>query len=157
MWLASQLMPFKTGCMALMAMFCIWVHTSAQVMGSCAKAALVSSTAPRMALTTTPEVTFPWEASSRISPVVTPMYSAMVWAIMGVCSSTEFNSSPRSTPDESPWVSWSMAAWASVPEAPESRICFWSCSAKATICSAPPVKAFPARVPSLATVLAMSV
>ena len=131
------------------------VHTWLQVMGICSKAALVSSAAPSMAFFTTSAVTAPSLASSRISPVVTPIYSAMVWAIMGVCSRMEFSSSPRSTPEARPWVSWSMAACAPWVEVPDRAICFWSCSAKAMI-SPVSVNAFGARVPSFATVSAIS-
>ena len=107
-----------------MATFWNIVHTCAQVMGICSNWALVSSAAPSIAFLTTSAVTFPSLASSRISPVVTPIYSAMVWAIMGVCSSTELSSSPRRVPEARPWVSCTSAAWADAPEAPEIAICF---------------------------------
>ena len=84
------------------------------------------------------------------------MYLAMLWAIMGVCSSTELSSSPRSTPEESPWVSWSMAACASWVVVPDRDICLLICSAKAMI-SWLLSKALPASVPSLATKAAVSV
>ena len=137
-------------------MFWICVHTCPQVYGICSKAALVSSAAPRMAFLTTSAVSAPSLAISRICPVVTPRESAMVCAIIGVCSSTLLSSSPRSAPEDRPCVSWSMAACALAVDAPDIAICFCSCSAKAMISLVLP-NASPASVPSLATVSAMSV
>ena len=131
--LASHDMAFKTGCNACRATFCIDVQTCAHVMGMDANAASVSSAAPSMAFFTTSAVTAPSDASSRISPVPTPMYSAMVFAaIIGVCSSTLLSSSPRSVPEDKPCVSCTIAAAALWPDAPEMVICFCNCSAKAT-------------------------
>ena len=135
-------------------MFCMEVHTCPQVMGICSNLALISSAMANIALFTTPAVMAPSEASSRISPVFTPMYLAMLWAIMGVCSSTEFSSSPRRVPEARPWVSCSMAAWASWVVVPDRAICLFSCSAKAMI-SRLLEKASPAKVPSFATRLAV--
>ena len=109
-----------------------------------------------MAFFTTSAVTAPWLASSRISPVVTPMYLAMAWAMVGVCSKMELSSSPRRAPEDRPWVSCRMAALAAVPDAPDRAICLLICSAKATI-SWLLLKASPAKLPSCATRLAVSV
>ena len=110
MLFAARLMRSSTGCMACRAMLLPMVHTWLQVRGICSYAASVSAAADSMAFFTTSAVMAPSLAISRICPVETPMYSAMVLAIMGVCSSTLLSSSPRRVPDASAWVSWTMAA-----------------------------------------------
>ena len=71
------------------------------------------------------------------SPIGTPMPSASAFASFGVCSSTEFSSSPRSTPDAMPCPNCTRADAAESARAPESAIAraivFWSSAACAAL------------------------
>ena len=95
----------RTGRRALSPSFFTRVIAWEKVSGTASKAALVSSAAEKTAALTTFAVIFPSLASSRISPMVTPMYFAMDWVMVGACSKTELSSSPRRMPEDMAWVS----------------------------------------------------
>ena len=102
----------STGRRALSPSFFTIVIAWEKVIGTDSNAALVSSAALKMAAFTTSAVILPSLASSRISPMVTPMYCEIARVMVGACSRTEFSSSPRRTPEDMAWVSWSIAACA---------------------------------------------
>ena len=112
------------------------------VAGNWAYSAASLSFWPINALTTTSAVSRPSSASLRSRPIGTFSPSAKACARRGLFSTTELNSSPRSTPDARAWPNCSRDDCASAAEAPEMRSAceMLSVRVSASFCSPPSIR-----------------